>query len=175
MSCAFRRKRPKNRDKSFVTPAVPPELTLQSRAHSIEMVFTRRITVQPAVDAYWKFVRVALVSPFKTAFACAFTLPRLSGTRYAIFTSLTHRFTGRQQTDLLFEPMILQSPQNVNTVLSLLFRWGNQRRCASSALFKSCTNCACCFLRYGFRTSFISGFLAVTHSVNSIWVRVPVR
>ena len=57
--------------------------------------------------------------------------------------------------------------------VSLLFPWGNQRRCASSALFKSCTNCACCFLRYGFRNGFIKEFLAVTHSVNSIWVRVP--
>ena len=54
----------------------------------------------------------------------AFTLPRLSGDRYAIFTSLTHRFTGRQQTDLLFEPMILQSPQNVNTVCVFAFSMG---------------------------------------------------
>ena len=117
LSCAFRQKKTEKQGQELYYSCGATQID-SAKAEPTQSKWCCQITVQLAVDAYWKFVRVALVS------RRAFTLPRLSGDRYAIFTSLTHRFTGRQQTDLLFEPMILQSPQNVNTVCVFAFSMG---------------------------------------------------
>ena len=112
----------KNRDKSFGPLVVPPQID-PAKAEPTQSKWCCRITVQPAVDAYWKFVRVALVSPFKTAAAAA-----LSPCRGSLGTGMPftfhYRFTGRQQTDLCLNSMIFQSPQNVNTVCVFAFSMG---------------------------------------------------
>ena len=69
LSCALAEKDRKTGTKAFY-PCGAAQID-PAKAEPTQSKWCCRITVQLAVDAYWKFVRVALVSPFKAAAAAA--------------------------------------------------------------------------------------------------------
>jgi hypothetical protein len=68
LSCAFRQKKTEKQGQELCYSCGATQID-PAKAEPTQSKWCCRITVQPAVDAYWKFVRVALVSPFKTAAA----------------------------------------------------------------------------------------------------------